>query len=98
MEFTDFAGGLTINFQNGTLVGWNWRLPQDGDMPATADISAIGDVQLGTSRDEAESVTGFSTIAESTLGEEFALGDRMGGFFDAEVVSMLYSGTQCFFR
>jgi hypothetical protein len=32
------------------------------------------------------------------LGEEFALGPKIGGFIKADKVEMLYAGTQCFFR
>ncbi len=98
MQFTDYPGGLTVNFQDGTLVGWLRRAPQDGDSPATGSVSVAGDVQLGTSRADAEASGGLSMIEGSTLGEEFALGDRIGGFFEANSVSMLYAGTQCFFR
>ncbi|QUL38500.1 aspartate-semialdehyde dehydrogenase [Erythrobacter sp. JK5] len=98
MQFTDYPGGLTANFQGGTLVGWNWRMPQDGDPVPAGEIAAAGDVQLATPRAEVEAIGGFVAIPDSTLGEEFALGDRVGGFFDADAVSMLYAGTQCFFR
>ncbi len=98
LEFTDYSGGLTVNFESGSMVGWNWRLPQDGDAPAAVDLSLTGDVQLDTAQAEAEAVDGFAPIADSTLGEEFMVGDKIGGFFEEGKVSMLYAGRQCFFR
>lgn len=96
--FVDYAGGLTAHFQEGRLVGWNWHLPQDGDAAATGTIKLPDDVQLGTARSVLETATGFAKVEGSTLGEEFALGDKIGGFVKSDRVEMLYAGTQCFFR
>ncbi len=98
MQFTDYPGGLTVNFQNGSLVGWIHRQAEDGEAAATGELSVVGDVQLGTPQADAESADGFLMIKESTLGEEFSLGDTIGGFFEEGSVAMLYAGTQCFFR
>lgn len=98
ITFTDFAGGLTAHFQEGRLVGWNWHLAQDGDRPGTGIVKLVGTVQLGAARDIAAAAPGFAPVEGSTLGEEFALGDNIGGFIEGDAVSMLYAGTQCFFR
>lgn len=98
VTFTDYAGGLTAHFQQGRLVGWNWHAPQDGDTLASGTIRLPGTVQLATPRAEAEAATGFAKVEGSTLGEEFALGQNIGGFIKADAVEMLYAGTQCFFR
>ncbi len=99
IEFTDFPGGLAVHFQQGRLVGWNWRLPQEGDPAATGTIRlGGGDVVIGSARSVAEQAPGFARITQSTLGEEFSLGTSIGGFIENDAVSMLYSGTQCFFR
>jgi hypothetical protein len=98
VTFTDFAGGLTVHFQEGRLVGWNWHLSQDGDTPPTGTVTLAGEVQVGSARAVAEAAPGFAKIEGSTLGEEFALGERIGGFITADKVEMLYAGTQCFFR
>ena len=98
VTFTDYAGGLTAHFQEGRLVGWNWHLPQDGDGAASGTVRLKGDVQLGTARNVLEAAPGFARIEGSTLGEEFALGEAIGGFVKADRVEMLYAGTQCFFR
>ena len=98
VTFTDFGGGLTAHFQEGRLVGWNWHLPQDGDAAARGTIKLPGDVQLGSPRAALEAAPGFARVEGSTLGEEFALGDRIGGFVTGDKVEMLYAGTQCFFR
>lgn len=98
ITFTDFAGGLTVHFQQGRLVGWNWHAPQDGDAAATGTIQLPGKVQVGSARAVLETAPGFSKVEGSTLGEEFALGDKLGGFVAGDKVEMLYAGTQCFFR
>jgi len=98
LEFSDYSGGLTVNFDNGSMVGWNLRLPQDGDATTDVDLSVVGDVQLETAQAEAEASDGFAPFADSTLGEEFMIGDKVGGFFEEDSVSMLYAGRQCFFR
>jgi hypothetical protein len=98
ITFTDFAGGLTAHFQEGRLVGWNWHLAQDGDRPATGIVRLAGDVQVGAPRSLAEAAPGYAPVEGSTLGEEFALGGKLGGFIKGDAVEMLYAGTQCFFR
>lgn len=98
MTFVDFAGGLTAHFQEGRLVGWNWHLAQDGDLPGTGTVKLAGDIQLGSPRAAVQAAPGYAAIEGSTLGEEFALGEQIGGFVKADKVEMLYAGTQCFFR
>lgn len=98
VTFTDFAGGLTAHFQEGRLVGWNWHLAQDGDRPATGVVKLEGGVQIGSPRSAVLAAPGYAPVEGSTLGEEFALGDAIGGFISGDTVEMLYAGTQCFFR
>lgn len=98
MSFADYGGGIAVNFQDGKLVGWNLSSPRDGDEPAKAGISVEGPTQLGSTRAAVESQPGFAMFEDSTLGEEFQLGDDLFGFFEEGKVSMLNSGTQCFFR
>lgn len=98
ITFTDFAGGLSAHFQQGRLVGWHWRLPQEGDRAATGTVRLAGNVQIGSARAVAEADPGFAPIEGSTLGEEFALGPEIGGIVEGDAVEMLYAGTQCFFR
>lgn len=91
MAFTEYPGGFIVNFQSGNLVGWN-----SSDTLGAARVA--GDVQVGSTRAEAEQADGFTAIPASTLGDEFALGNAMGGFFEGDVVVMMYAGAQCFFR
>ena len=98
ITFTDFAGGLTAHFQQGRLVGWNWHAPQDGDTPASGTIQLPGTVQVASPRAVVEAASGYAKVEGSTLGEEFALGQNVGGFIAGDKVEMLYAGTQCFFR
>ncbi len=98
VAYADLAGGLTVHFQQGRLVGWNWRTVQDGDPAASGTLRLAGDVQVGTPRAVAEAAPGFAKVEASTLGEEFALGGKIGGFIEGDKVSMLYAGIQCFAR
>lgn len=99
VDFTDFPGGLAVHFRQDRLIGWNWRLLQDGDTAPKGTIRLTsGDVKPGGARALAEQTPGFALITASTLGEEFSLGPRIGGFIENDAVSMLYAGTQCFFR
>jgi hypothetical protein len=61
-------------------------------------VALAGDVQVGTARAIVAAASGFTLVEGSTLGEEFALGDKVGGFIAGDKVEMLYAGTQCFFR
>ena len=91
MASATYADSLTVNFQDGSLVGWFLR-------DDSAGITVSDGIAIGTPRDEVEAMTGFAMMEDSTLGEEFALGDELAGFFEDGEVAMLYSGTQCFFR
>ncbi len=98
MELTEFTGGLTLNFIDGTLVGWNLRAPIGDEELAPVPVTVSGDVNVGMLRDQIETIEGYTPIPDSTLGDEFTLANDIGGFIDGEEVGMLYAGTQCFFR
>lgn len=91
MTFANYPGGLTVNFQEGSLVGW----VLDG---GSDSISVSGDAEIGTPRAQIEALPRFSAIEDSTLGEEFVISGQVAGFMEEDAVSMLYSGVQCFFR
>lgn len=89
MQFSTI-NGFTLNFQDGKFVGWN--------IDGTLGLTTIDGMGVGSNRAVLEQ---SRTIAmqDSTLGAEFSTGG-IGGFLDEEgdTVSMLYAGTQCFFR
>ena len=91
MDFTRYEGGLSLNFQEDRLIGWYFD-------EANPSISLDGGGTVGTPRAEITATAGFAPIEDSTLGEEFSLGERIGGFLDEGGVSGLYAGTNCFFR
>lgn len=95
MVVTRYPGELMVNFQGGSLVGWNIGTATEDE---AARIQIDADVVIGTSLDELSSAVGYSPFEGSTLGEEFSVGERLGGFVENGKVSMLYAGTQCFFR
>ncbi|MEO1488676.1 MAG: aspartate-semialdehyde dehydrogenase [Pseudomonadota bacterium] len=98
LEFVRFQGGLAVHFQRGSLVGWNISLPDEASEAVAQRVQVVGDVQVGTSKADAIEADGFRLLPDSTLGEEFTLGDAMGGFMQDARVTMLYAGAQCFFR
>ncbi len=91
IQLTRFGDDLALNFQDGSLVGWTAYAADDS-------VQIVGDVQVGTARADASQAKGFKPFTESTLGEEFSLGDRIGGIVEDDAVSLMYAGTQCFFR
>ncbi len=91
MVATNYPGGLTVNFQNGNLAGW--RVDE-----ATDNVVVSSDVAIGTPRADLEALSGYSVIPDSTLGEEFIISGEVAGFVEADTVSMIYAGVQCFFR
>jgi hypothetical protein len=95
MEFTTYPGGLTVGFQDGSLAGWLLR--EGGETGADA-IAVDAAVAIGAPAEEIVSVPGYEAVEGSTLGEEFLLESGIGGFVEDGTVSMLYAGTQCFFR
>ena len=91
MQFSSYPGGLSVNFQDGNLVGWTLAAEDPS-------ISVIGEVQVGSSESDARNADGFTQLPETSLGEEFTIGPRIGGLLKDGEVAMLYAGNQCFFR
>jgi len=101
IDFVDYDGGLTLHFTDGSLVGWNWHLPYEGDGPISEDVAVAGDMTLGLSRAAIAGREDFELLEDSTLGEEFRLGGgagKVGGFIEDGEVAALFAGTQCFIR
>jgi hypothetical protein len=91
MQFTQYPGGLTANFQDERLVGWYFDT-------ANPKVALENGITVGTERARIAASPEFMLIPESTLGEEFALGDAVGGFIEGDKVASLYAGVNCFFR
>ncbi len=78
--------GLTLNFQNGTFVGWT---------NADPDLAVAGGFRAGQPRLEMPQVS----FQVTTLGTEFSRSDVSGILSeDDERVRLLWAGTTCFFR
>jgi hypothetical protein len=98
VAFTEYRGGLTLNFQNGTLAGWSLG---EGD-GQSADIATAEGIDLASSEAELAAAYEVEMIADSTLGEEFTTPAGIFGFLTGEEaqkeVESLHAGTNCFFR
>jgi hypothetical protein len=97
MQFSRY-GPLTLNFQDGKLVGW---VAREGDQVVTTD-----GIRPGTLMRDLQVARSARMIEGSTLEGEFdylaADGHTIGGFArgkgrDARIES-LYAGVNCFFR
>lgn len=97
MQFSRY-GPLTMNFQDGKLVGW---LAREGDQVVTSD-----GIRPGALMRDLKVARSARMIEGSTLEGEFdylaADGHIIGGFAkgegrDAKIAS-LYAGANCFFR
>ena len=100
MDFvSSSATGLTLNFQEGQLVGWFFD--GDGKLARTAQ-----DITVGSTRSDLEAALPIEMQTDSTLGIEFFSGSGENGFIAGflsdesknATVESLYSGTNCFFR
>jgi len=97
MEFTSF-GPLTLNFQDGRLVGW---FMEQGPGMVTSD-----GIRPGITLADLRSERSVRLVEDSTLDGEFEYaapdGGTIGGFAlgegDSAEVASLFAGTNCFFR
>ncbi len=98
IAFTEYPGGLALNFQQGKLVGWSLR-DGEGD---SADIATAEGIALDSSEAELAATYEVEMIEDSTLGEEFTTPAGIFGFLTGEgaqkEVESLHAGTNCFFR
>ena len=98
IAFTEYPGGLALNFQQGKLVGWSLR-DGEGD---SADIVTAEGIALDSSEAELAAAYEVEMIEDSTLGEEFTTPAGIFGFLTGEgaqkEVESLHAGTNCFFR
>ena len=97
MQFTKFAEGLTLNFQDDKLVGWFLSDDADGTIKTSKGIG------LGSSTADFETAHQATPVEESTLGTEFysdaeTIGALAGEGEGGTTITDLYSGTNCFFR
>jgi len=102
IAFTEYPGGLTLNFQEGSLVGWSLR---DGDSEIggeSADVATAEGIALDSSEAELAAAYEVEMMTDSTLGEEFTTPAGIFGFLTGEgaerEVESLHAGTNCFFR
>jgi hypothetical protein len=96
MEFSEF-GTLTLNFQNGTFVGWSLAGP-----PRSPPLRSATGVGIGTARDQIMGEgEGPLRVSETSLGTQFdargIIGLLSGPQPDA-TVTRIWAGTNCIFE
>ena len=95
MEFATFDT-IVANFQDGRFVGWMVNGPSE-----RAVFTGPGGVRLGMAAADASELPSYEPLADSTLGEEFMLGDGemlVSGLIEDSQVATLWGGTDCNFR
>lgn len=97
IETTSYLGGVTLNFQQGFLVGWFVD-----SSPESARATTPEGIRPGSPIADARKVYTITEIPESTLGKELATDEGIGIFLagesDDDDIESLYAGTNCFFR
>ncbi|GAA0734607.1 hypothetical protein [Sphingomonas japonica] len=94
LDYASWPDGLTLQFQDGDLVGWALDGRGEG---AVTTMSGIG---IGSTRAELDAAYS-ATVEETTLGQEFAAGDLHGildGAGKAATITNMWAGTSCNFR
>ena len=79
-----WPGALTLNFQDGTFLGW----VSEGAGPAATTGIAPGVPRAALPQ---------ATFTETSLGTEFAT-DGVFGLLEGDRVALVWSGVTCFFR
>ena len=99
LEFVSFQGGLLVNVQRGTFVGWTVR--RAGGPGATGTrLTTMSGIGLGSTRADLESA--YATkVAPSSLGVEFSAGGLSGiltSKADTASITDLWAGVNCIAR
>ena len=107
MKFSNYGSGLTLNYQNGNLVGWYLDADEgEGEAEAAEEgppkVTTAENIAIGTALMDSRRVYSLQQIEDSTLGEEYAADEGMGIFaIDTDLgkeISGMYAGLNCFFR
>lgn len=87
VTFAQWSNGLTLNFMNGTFLGWTAQ-------PPFAGSSTVENLRVGTKIDQLG-----VPLEDTTLGREFLKDGIWGLVLESdEQVNTLWSGLTCFFR
>ncbi len=95
MEFASFDP-FVANFQDEKFVGWMVDGPSD-----RAKFSGPDGVTLGMSTADLQKLPTYEAFEDSTLGEEFMLGQgeaQVSGLVEDNQVASLWGGVNCNFR
>ena len=92
LTFVAWLDGLTLVFQDDRFAGWTVNKP---------GLTTMDGIGVGSTRADLLAARPTTTVEESTLGTEFAVGE-MGGLFDGKgptaKITNLWAGVTCMFR
>ena len=89
-------GDFAAHFQDESFVGWSVNGPSE-----RANYSGPDGVTIGMAGADARKLATFDAYEDSTLGEEFMIGDgemAVSGLIDDGQISTLWAGVSCNFR
>lgn len=95
MRFADWGDGLSLHFQDGSLVGWS---AGDGTPRGFVTLTGIG---VGSPLIDVRTAYPGVAIETGSLGPEFAIDDVYGlasGLGPVDRVTHLWAGVSCNFR
>ena len=95
MEYANYDK-FVAHFQDDRFVGWMVNGPRD-----RANFTGPDGVKLGMSAADLRKLPTFEALTDSTLGEEFMIGDgqlAISGLIEDNQVSVLWGGETCNFR
>ncbi|MBX3563945.1 MAG: hypothetical protein KF730_05130 [Sphingomonas sp.] len=95
LDYAAFREGLSLYFQDGKFVGWDLDGRENGKFQTANGIG------IGMTRKALEAAAGKVTVEESTIGQEFMIGEMSGLLSSAAAdgkVTNLWAGATCIAR
>jgi hypothetical protein len=95
LDQATFRDGLSLYFQGGKFAGW------DLDGRENGKFSTANGIALGMTRKALEDSGSEVTVEESSIGQEFTIGDMSGLLSDAKPtgkITNLWAGVTCIAR
>ena len=95
LDYAAFRQGLSLYFQDGKFAGW------DLDGRENGKFQTMNGIGIGMTRKALEAAAGKVDVEESSIGQEFAIGEMSGLLSSAAAdgkVTNLWAGVNCIAR